>query len=139
MKFSPLSCYLLFRGPKYSSLLRNFTNIFTSVRLSEEASYSSKVDKISFMSIRTSIDTRNMGRGNHMNRIIRKKPYYNRVDNYLYLIIQSVLSSIHRKVAGSILDGVAWIFPRHNPSGTTLALRSTQPAIKMSTRVSPRG
>jgi len=42
MKFPPLSYYLLFRGSKYFLLLRNFINIFTSVRLSDEASYLSK-------------------------------------------------------------------------------------------------
>jgi len=74
-----------------------------------------------------------------MNRRIRKPPNYNCVDNYLHLIIESVLFSIHRNVAGSILDGVIWIFPSHDSSDPTLALRLTQPATKMSTRVYPRG
>jgi hypothetical protein len=39
-----------------------------------------------------------------------------------------------RKVAGSIPDGVTGIFHWHNPSGRTVALRSTQPLTEMSTR-----
>jgi hypothetical protein len=39
-----------------------------------------------------------------------------------------------RKVAGSIPDGVTGIFHRHNPSGLTMALASTQPLTEMSTR-----
>ena len=39
-----------------------------------------------------------------------------------------------RKVAGSIPDGVIGIFHRHNPSGRTIALGSTQPLTGMSTR-----
>jgi hypothetical protein len=39
-----------------------------------------------------------------------------------------------RKVAGSIPDGVMGIFHRHNPSGRTMALGSTQPLAEMSTR-----
>jgi hypothetical protein len=39
-----------------------------------------------------------------------------------------------RKVASSIADGVAVIFYWHNPSGRTMALRSTQPLTEMSTR-----
>jgi hypothetical protein len=39
-----------------------------------------------------------------------------------------------RKVAGSIPDGVTGIFLRHNPSGRTMAPRSTQPLTEMSTR-----
>jgi hypothetical protein len=38
------------------------------------------------------------------------------------------------KVAGSIPDGVIKIFHWHNPSGRTMALGSTQPLTKMSTR-----
>ena len=40
----------------------------------------------------------------------------------------------NRKVAGSIPDGVIGIFQRHNPSGRTMTLRSTQPLTEMSTR-----
>jgi hypothetical protein len=40
----------------------------------------------------------------------------------------------NRKVAGLIPDGVIWIFHWHNPSGRTMALRSTQPQIEISTR-----
>jgi hypothetical protein len=40
----------------------------------------------------------------------------------------------NRKVAGSIPDGVTGIFHWHNPSGRTMALRSTQPLTEMSTR-----
>ena len=39
-----------------------------------------------------------------------------------------------RKVAGSIPDSVFRIFHRHNPSGRTMVLRSTQPLTEMSTR-----
>ena len=39
-----------------------------------------------------------------------------------------------RKVAGSIPDGVNYIFHRHDPSGHTTALGSTQPPTEMSTR-----
>ena len=39
-----------------------------------------------------------------------------------------------RKVAGSISNGVTGIFHRHNPSGRTMALASTQPLREMSTR-----
>jgi hypothetical protein len=39
-----------------------------------------------------------------------------------------------RKVAGSIPDGVIGIFHRHNPSGRTMALGSTQALTEMSTR-----
>ena len=38
-----------------------------------------------------------------------------------------------QKVAGSIPDGVIGIFHRHNPSGRTMALGSTQPLREMST------
>jgi len=38
------------------------------------------------------------------------------------------------QVAGSIPDGVARIFQRHNPSGHTMALGSTQLLREMSTR-----
>ena len=38
-----------------------------------------------------------------------------------------------RKVAGSIPDGVTGIFHRHNPSGRTVVLGSTQPITEMST------
>ena len=40
----------------------------------------------------------------------------------------------NRKVAGSIPEGVIAIFQRHNPSGRTLALGSTQPLTEMITR-----
>ena len=40
----------------------------------------------------------------------------------------------HRKVAGSIPDGVIGIFHWHNPSDRTMALGSTQPLTEMSTR-----
>ena len=40
----------------------------------------------------------------------------------------------NRKVEGSIPDGVIGIFQWHNPSGRTMAPRSTQPPTKMSTR-----
>ena len=39
-----------------------------------------------------------------------------------------------RKVAGSISNGVTGIFHRHNPSGRTMALASTQPLTEISTR-----
>jgi len=39
-----------------------------------------------------------------------------------------------RKAAGSIPDGVIGIFHWHNPSGSTMALGSTQPLTEMSTR-----
>jgi hypothetical protein len=39
-----------------------------------------------------------------------------------------------RKVAGSIPNGVTGIFHRHNPSGHTMALGSTQPLTEISTR-----
>jgi len=39
-----------------------------------------------------------------------------------------------RKVAGSIPDGVIELFHRHNPSGRTMALGSTQTLTEMSTR-----
>jgi hypothetical protein len=83
-----------------------------SVRVSNEASYTSKTAEknYSFVSFRTRMDRPSMGRGNHMNRMTGKTPYRNCVDNYLHPIIQSVLSSIHRKVASSILDWVIWIF-----------------------------
>jgi len=37
-------------------------------------------------------------------------------------------------VVGSIPDGVIGIFLLHNPSGRTMALRSTQPLTEMSTK-----
>jgi hypothetical protein len=40
----------------------------------------------------------------------------------------------NRKAAGSIPDGVIGIFDWHNPSGRSMALGSTQPLTKMSTR-----
>jgi hypothetical protein len=40
----------------------------------------------------------------------------------------------NRKVAGSIPDGVTIIFHRHNPSGRTMAMGSTQPLTEMNTR-----
>ena len=40
----------------------------------------------------------------------------------------------NRQVVGSIPDGFIGIFQRHNPSGRTMALGSTQPLTKMSTR-----
>ena len=39
-----------------------------------------------------------------------------------------------RKVAGSIPDGVIGIFHWHNPSGRTMALRTTRPLTETSTR-----
>jgi hypothetical protein len=39
-----------------------------------------------------------------------------------------------RKVTGSIPDGIVGIFHRHDPSGRTVALGSTQPLIEMSTK-----
>ena len=39
-----------------------------------------------------------------------------------------------RKFVGSISDGDIGIFHRHNPSGLTIALGSTQPLTEMSTR-----
>jgi hypothetical protein len=44
-----------------------------------------------------------------------------------------------RKIEGSIPDGVIEIFLSHNPSGSTMALRSTQPLTEMNTRVFPGG
>ena len=40
----------------------------------------------------------------------------------------------NRQIAGSIPDGFIVIFQWHNPSGRTMALRSTQPLTEMSTR-----
>jgi len=40
----------------------------------------------------------------------------------------------NRKVAGSIPDGVIWIFHWHYPPDRTMALGSTQPLTEMSTR-----
>ena len=40
----------------------------------------------------------------------------------------------NRQFAGSIPDDVIRIFQWHNPSGRTMALESTQPLTKMSTR-----
>ena len=40
----------------------------------------------------------------------------------------------NRKVSGPIPDGVTGTFHWHNPSGRTMALRSTQPLTEMSTR-----
>jgi hypothetical protein len=40
----------------------------------------------------------------------------------------------NRNVAGSIPDGVNWIFHPHNTSGRTMALGSTQPLTEISTR-----
>jgi hypothetical protein len=40
----------------------------------------------------------------------------------------------NHKVAGSIPDGVIGIFNRHNPSGRTMTLGSTQTLTEMSTR-----
>jgi hypothetical protein len=40
----------------------------------------------------------------------------------------------NRKAAGSIPDSVVGIVCRHNPSGRTMTLRSTQPLTEMSTR-----
>jgi hypothetical protein len=53
--------------------------------------------------------------------------------------IGSVTSSLRNcamnwKVVGSIPDGVIGIFHRHNPSGCTLAMGSTQPLTEMGTR-----
>jgi hypothetical protein len=39
----------------------------------------------------------------------------------------------NRKVAGSIPDGVIRNFHRHNPSGRTMAMASTQPLTEMIT------
>jgi hypothetical protein len=39
-----------------------------------------------------------------------------------------------RKVAGSIPDGVIWIFRLNNPSGPTMTLGSTEPVIEISIR-----
>jgi hypothetical protein len=39
-----------------------------------------------------------------------------------------------QKVVGLIPDGVIGIFHRHNPSGHTMAVGSTQPLTEMSTR-----
>ena len=43
-------------------------------------------------------------------------------------------AATNRKVAGSIPDGVIWIFRWPNPSGRPMALGSTQPLTEMSTR-----
>jgi hypothetical protein len=40
----------------------------------------------------------------------------------------------NRMVAGSISDGVTGFIHRHNPSGLTMALKSTQPLTEISTR-----
>jgi hypothetical protein len=42
--------------------------------------------------------------------------------------------STSQKFAGSIPDGVTWIFHQHNPSGHTMTLGLTQPLTEMSTR-----
>jgi hypothetical protein len=44
-----------------------------------------------------------------------------------------------RNVAGSIPDGVTWIFHWHNGFGRTMALGSTQPLAEISTRIFPGG
>ena len=68
---------------------------------------------------------------------------YTQLHNYRCFQINTVLTLLlratrwhcatNRKVSGSILDGVVGIFRWHNPSGRTVALRSTQPLTEMST------
>jgi hypothetical protein len=57
--------------------------------------------------------------GGHLMQNCEKKTIYNDATN--------------REVAGSIPDGVIWIFHRHNPFGRTMALGLTQPLTEMST------
>jgi len=53
---------------------------------------------------------------------------------YIYIYILLLHYATNRQVAGSIPDGVTGIFQRHNPSGRTMALGSTQPLTEKSTR-----
>jgi len=45
-----------------------------------------------------------------------------------------VVQATSRKVTSSFFEGAIWIFHWHNPSGRTMALRSTQPLTEMSNR-----
>jgi hypothetical protein len=51
----------------------------------------------------------------------------------------TALQATSWKVAGSIPDGVIWIFYWRNPSGRTMALGLTQPLTEMSTGIFPGG
>ena len=46
-------------------------------------------------------------------------------------LVEALSTSL--KVTGLIPDGFTGLFHRHNPSGHTMALGSTQPLIEMST------
>ena len=69
---------------------------------------------------------------------------YGHTTNQWYFLMGFTVTNLHftlsqkfgtnRKVAGSIPDGVIWIFHWHNPSYRTIALGSTQPLTEMSTR-----
>jgi hypothetical protein len=69
---------------------------------------------------------------------------YGHITNQWYFLMGFTVTNLHftlsqkfatnRKVAGSIPDGVIWIFHWHNPSYRTIALGSTQPLTEMSTR-----
>jgi hypothetical protein len=48
--------------------------------------------------------------------------------------VTQLVEALHYKPKGSIPDGVMRIFHLHNHSGRTMALGSTQPSTKMSTR-----
>ena len=64
--------------------------------------------------------------------------WYNLVDYGLYVGARGgvVIKALRYKPAGRGFDsqGVIGIFQRHNPSGRTMALGSTQPLTEMSTR-----
>jgi len=48
--------------------------------------------------------------------------------------VAQLVDALRYKLAGSIPDGVIGIFHLNNPSGRTMALRSTQPLTEISTR-----
>jgi len=65
----------------------------------------------------------------------KEKRVTNAIDhNKKFDVTQYSHCATSRKVAGSIRGGVIGIFHRHNPSGRTIALGSTQPLTEMSTR-----
>jgi hypothetical protein len=47
--------------------------------------------------------------------------------------VAKLVEALSLKIAGTIPDGVIGNFLRHNPSGRTMALGSTQPLTEMST------
>jgi len=58
--------------------------------------------------------------------------YYHFIEHAVAVRLRHCATS--RKVAGSIPNDVIGIFHRHDPSGRTIALGSTQPLTEMSTR-----